>query len=199
MALLLLLLLQDALLLKQIPWAYLLVDEAHRLKNSESALYQELSSWSFKSKLLVTGTPLQNSMRELWALLNFLEPGRFGAADEFEAAYRVEGAAVRSCYKYICTTPYVLAGMGACDRIVYVLLCGVKVRRFTAAASSTSIGALSAATTSNWHAQHGVGGLCHCEGSHRCHPGMMIVARLSCRCQRCRPCTAPSSLTCCGG
>jgi chromodomain-helicase-DNA-binding protein 1 len=93
----LLLLLQDAALLKQIPWAYLLVDEAHRLKNSESALYQELSSWSFKSKLLVTGTPLQNSMRELWALLNFLEPGRFGAADEFEAAYRVEGAAVRSC------------------------------------------------------------------------------------------------------
>lgn len=33
-------------------------------------------------------------MRELWALLNFLEPGQFGAADEFEAAYRVDGAAV---------------------------------------------------------------------------------------------------------
>jgi chromodomain-helicase-DNA-binding protein 1 len=86
--------LQDAALLRQIPWAYLIVDEAHRLKNAESALYSELSGWAFRNKLLVTGTPLQNSMRELWALLNFLEPGRFGAADEFEAAYRVEGAAV---------------------------------------------------------------------------------------------------------
>jgi hypothetical protein len=51
--------LQDAALLRQIPWQYLLVDEAHRLKNSDSALYQELSGWSFKNKLLVTGTPLQ--------------------------------------------------------------------------------------------------------------------------------------------
>lgn len=59
-------------------------------------LLQELSTWSFKNKLLVTGTPLQNSMRELWALLNFLEPGRFGALEEFEAAYRVDGAGV-SC------------------------------------------------------------------------------------------------------
>jgi chromodomain-helicase-DNA-binding protein 1 len=89
---------QDAALLRQIPWAYLLVDEAHRLKNSESALYQELATWSFKSKLLVTGTPLQNSMRELWALLNFLEPGRFGTAEDFDAAYKVEGAAVRAAH-----------------------------------------------------------------------------------------------------
>lgn len=51
--------LQDAALLRQIHWQYLLVDEAHRLKNSDSALYQELSTWSFKNKLLVTGTPLQ--------------------------------------------------------------------------------------------------------------------------------------------
>lgn len=56
---------------------------------------QELSTWNFKNKLLVTGTPLQNSMRELWALLNFLEPGRFGAMDEFEAAYKMDGTGVR--------------------------------------------------------------------------------------------------------
>jgi chromodomain-helicase-DNA-binding protein 1 len=37
----------------------MMVDEAHRLKNDESALYRELVQWSFQSKLLVTGTPLQ--------------------------------------------------------------------------------------------------------------------------------------------
>jgi len=55
---------------------------------------QELSTWSFKNKLLVTGTPLQNSMRELWALLNFLEPGHFGSMEDFESAYKMEGTGV---------------------------------------------------------------------------------------------------------
>jgi hypothetical protein len=60
----------------QIRWNYLVVDEAHRLKNAESALYCELAAWHFRNKLLVTGTPLQNSLRELWALLHFLEPDK---------------------------------------------------------------------------------------------------------------------------
>ncbi len=60
----------------QVKWNYLVVDEAHRLKNAESALYLELSSWHFRNKLLVTGTPLQNSLKELWALLHFLEPNK---------------------------------------------------------------------------------------------------------------------------
>ena len=46
---------------------------------------QELASWSFRNKLLVTGTPLQNSMKELWALLHFLEPSRFPDCASFEA------------------------------------------------------------------------------------------------------------------
>ena len=58
--------LKDAELLREIEWGQLMVDEAHRLKNDESALYKELSSWKFRSKLLVTGTPLQNNLRELW-------------------------------------------------------------------------------------------------------------------------------------
>eukprot|EP00889_Picochlorum_renovo_P004460 jgi/Picre1/31490/NNA_006842.t1 len=79
--------LKDSETLKNIRWSALIVDEAHRLKNSESALYRELSQWTFKSKLLVTGTPLQNNIRELWALLNFLHPGKFPSCDTFEQTY----------------------------------------------------------------------------------------------------------------
>ena len=60
--------------------------------DAESALYQELAGWSFKNKLLVTGTPLQNSLRELWALMHFLQPGAFGDADAFEAEHRLDAA-----------------------------------------------------------------------------------------------------------
>jgi chromodomain-helicase-DNA-binding protein 1 len=79
--------LKDASILRNVKWSYLMVDEAHRLKNNESALYRELSQWNFKSKLLVTGTPLQNNMRELWCLLHFLHPEKFPSAEEFEANY----------------------------------------------------------------------------------------------------------------
>jgi SNF2 family DNA or RNA helicase len=60
---------------------------ACRLKNNESALYRELSTWQFKNKLLVTGTPLQNSIKELWALLHFLDSFRFPSLEEFEYKY----------------------------------------------------------------------------------------------------------------
>ena len=53
---------------------------------------QELSNWSFKNKLLVTGTPLQNSMRELWCLLHFLEPNKFPSAEEFERRHSLKEA-----------------------------------------------------------------------------------------------------------
>eukprot|EP00882_Tetradesmus_deserticola_P026761 GHRQ01029552.1.p1 GENE.GHRQ01029552.1~~GHRQ01029552.1.p1 ORF type:complete len:619 (+),score=313.07 GHRQ01029552.1:120-1859(+) len=84
------LVLKDAPLLGHVPWAFLMVDEAHRLKNAESALYQELARWHFKNKLLITGTPLQNSLKELWALLHFLEPSAFGSCEQFEAAYSLQ-------------------------------------------------------------------------------------------------------------
>ncbi|KAK9824197.1 hypothetical protein WJX72_008454 [[Myrmecia] bisecta] len=86
------LVLKDAATLGKIKWAYMMVDEAHRLKNNESALYQELISWSFKNKLLVTGTPLQNSMKELWALLHFLEPDKFPDCQAFEARHNLQKA-----------------------------------------------------------------------------------------------------------
>lgn len=51
------LVLKDASILNHIKWNYMMVDEAHRLKNHESALYQEMTQFSFKNRLLITGQP----------------------------------------------------------------------------------------------------------------------------------------------
>lgn len=67
-------LLKDRQFLRSFSWACLLVDEAHRLKNDDSLLYKALKEFDTNHRLLVTGTPLQNSLKELWALLHFIMP-----------------------------------------------------------------------------------------------------------------------------
>ena len=75
--------LADAAILKLIKWAYLIVDEAHRLKNTKSRLIQALRTFSFGHCTLLTGTPLQNNVTELWSLLNFMDPKRFPSLKRF--------------------------------------------------------------------------------------------------------------------
>lgn len=55
-------------------WKYLVIDESHRLKNLNCKLIRELMSYKSANRLLLTGTPLQNNLEELWSLLNFLMP-----------------------------------------------------------------------------------------------------------------------------
>ncbi|XP_010086085.1 PREDICTED: chromodomain-helicase-DNA-binding protein 1-like [Pterocles gutturalis] len=66
--------LKDAAFLKLFNWAALVVDEAHRLKNQSSLLYKTLSEFSVGFSLLLTGTPIQNSLQELYSLLSLIEP-----------------------------------------------------------------------------------------------------------------------------
>lgn len=67
--------LTDATFLSQIKWQFMAVDEAHRLKNRESQLYDRLREFKAPARLLITGTPVQNNLGELSALFDFISPG----------------------------------------------------------------------------------------------------------------------------
>eukprot|EP00123_Amoebidium_parasiticum_P014614 comp22573_c4_seq6/m.34468 comp22573_c4_seq6/g.34468 ORF comp22573_c4_seq6/g.34468 comp22573_c4_seq6/m.34468 type:complete len:614 (-) comp22573_c4_seq6:174-2015(-) len=65
-------------------WKYIILDEGHRIKNLNCRLIQELKSYNSVNRLLLTGTPLQNNLSELWSLLNFLMPEIFDNLDNFQ-------------------------------------------------------------------------------------------------------------------
>ncbi|KAI0126013.1 SNF2 super family protein [Xylariales sp. AK1849] len=76
--------LSDAEFLRTIKWQAMAVDEAHRLKNKESKLYSELMSFGAPARMLITGTPIQNNLAELSALLDFLNPGKVNIDEDLE-------------------------------------------------------------------------------------------------------------------
>ncbi|EME50139.1 hypothetical protein DOTSEDRAFT_68860 [Dothistroma septosporum NZE10] len=76
--------LADATFLSQLKWQFMAVDEAHRLKNRESQLYAKLLDFNAPSRLLITGTPMQNTLGELSALMDFLMPGKIHVEENID-------------------------------------------------------------------------------------------------------------------
>uniref|UniRef100_A0A8C8IU87 SWI/SNF related, matrix associated, actin dependent regulator of chromatin, subfamily a, member 5 n=1 Tax=Oncorhynchus tshawytscha TaxID=74940 RepID=A0A8C8IU87_ONCTS len=70
---------------KKFNWRYLVIDEAHRIKNEKSKLSEIVREFKTTNRLLLTGTPLQNNLHELWALLNFLLPDVFNSSEDFDS------------------------------------------------------------------------------------------------------------------
>ncbi|KAF6241740.1 hypothetical protein HO173_000452 [Letharia columbiana] len=74
---------QDTQYFSKIRWQYMILDEAQAIKSSQSSRWKSLLGFACRNRLLLTGTPIQNNMQELWALLHFIMPSLFDSHDEF--------------------------------------------------------------------------------------------------------------------
>ncbi|KAK4752505.1 hypothetical protein SAY87_021303 [Trapa incisa] len=91
-------LLVDQEFLCQIPWYYTVIDEAQRLKNPSSVLYNVLMKhFLMPRRLLMTGTPIQNNLTEIWALMNFCMPTIFGMLEQFLITFKEAGDPFAVC------------------------------------------------------------------------------------------------------
>ena len=75
---------RDAKYFQRIKWMYMVLDEAQAIKSSASARWKTLLAFECRNRLLLTGTPVQNSMAELWSLLHFIMPQMFDSHEEFD-------------------------------------------------------------------------------------------------------------------
>ena len=93
-------------------WSNIVVDEAHRLKSDDSLLYKVLTGMESHHRLLLTGTPLQNNLRELWCLLNYLQIEEVGSWEEFEAQFGTEEEKKKGYIKlHTLLKPYIIRRM----------------------------------------------------------------------------------------
>lgn len=72
-------------------WQFIIIDEGHRIKNLDCRLIRELQMYQSANRLLITGTPLQNNLTELWSLLHFLLPTVFDKLSTFESWFDFSG------------------------------------------------------------------------------------------------------------
>lgn len=82
-------------------WKFIIIDEGHRIKNLNCRLIRELQSYQSANRLLITGTPLQNNLTELWSLLHFLMPSIFDKLEAFESWFDFSALKDRDGYEQI--------------------------------------------------------------------------------------------------
>jgi len=82
-------------------WKFIIIDEGHRIKNLNCRLIRELQSYQSANRLLITGTPLQNNLTELWSLLHFLMPTIFDKLESFESWFDFSALSERNGYQQI--------------------------------------------------------------------------------------------------
>jgi superfamily II DNA or RNA helicase len=78
---------RDEELLKEIPWRYVIVDEAQQIKNPLSATARAAKRLKSDRRLALTGTPIENRLSEIWSIFDFVSPGLLGPLDKFEERY----------------------------------------------------------------------------------------------------------------
>jgi len=82
-------------------WKFIIIDEGHRLKNLNCRLIKELKQYQSANRLLISGTPLQNNLAELWSLLNFLMPEVFDTLENFESFFDFSAVLQKGGHKAI--------------------------------------------------------------------------------------------------
>ena len=87
--------------LSKFNFEYLIIDEAHRLKNEKAKFSTIVRQLKSSHRLLLTGTPLQNNLHELWALLNFLMPNIFNDSEEFDKIFDLNSASEENQQKIV--------------------------------------------------------------------------------------------------
>ncbi|KAG0489569.1 hypothetical protein HPP92_006432 [Vanilla planifolia] len=90
------LLVSDEKYLRRVKWQYMVLDEAQAIKSSNSIRWKTLLSFNCRNCLLLTGTPIQNNMAELWALLHFIMPTLFDSHEQFNEWFSKELKAMQS-------------------------------------------------------------------------------------------------------
>src|SRR5690606_18854305 len=74
-------------ILKEIDYDLVIIDEAHKLKNKKTSNYQLVNQLRKKYCLLLTATPVQNDLKELFNLISILKPGQLGGQSDFDSEY----------------------------------------------------------------------------------------------------------------
>ena len=94
-------LLQDQTILQSVDWEYIILDESQKIKNPHTKTYQAIDNIKSSHRLCLTGTPVENSVLDLWSQFNFLNPGMLGTLKQFEDRFGKNGSEVENGQKLL--------------------------------------------------------------------------------------------------